>query len=144
MPVIPAKSAELVEQLGEAFDGVISSDDFSVYNGYPVTAQQKCLALSRRHFKKVANLSHGNNPVLGQVFLDLIDEAFRQHRYWRETQDAITYSTWASGFKLRVSQSIEQWIGRAGYEAGKLLRSLRDKAEHWWYFQGPPGSATGL
>ena len=115
--------AELVEQLGEAFNGVISSDDFSVYNGYPVTAQQKCLAHLRRHFKKVANLSHANNPVLGQVFLDLIDEAFRQHRYWRETQDAIAYSTWASGFKLRITQSIEQWIGRAGYKAGKLLRS---------------------
>ena len=27
MPVIPEESAELVEQLGEAFDGVISSDD---------------------------------------------------------------------------------------------------------------------
>jgi len=42
--------AELVEQLGEEFDGVISSDDFSVYNGYPVKAQQKCLAHLRRHF----------------------------------------------------------------------------------------------
>jgi len=67
--------AELVKQLGEEFDGVLSSDDFSVYNGYPVTAQQKCLAHLRRHFKKVVSLSHGNNPTLGQVFLDLIDEA---------------------------------------------------------------------
>jgi len=63
--------AELVEQLGEAFDGVVSSDDFSVYNRYPVTAQQKCLA-HLRHFKKVVSLSHGNNCV-GQVFLDLIE-----------------------------------------------------------------------
>ena len=142
MPVIPAKSAELVEQLGEEFDGVISSDDYSVYNGYVVTAQQKCLAHLRRHFKKVVSLRHGNNPVLGQVFLDLIDEAFVQHRYWRETQDAISYQSWAKSFKVRISQVIEQWIGRAGYEAGKLLRSLRDKAEQWWYFQGPPRSAT--
>jgi len=36
------RSAELVEQLGEEFDGVLSSDDLSVYNGYPITAQQKC------------------------------------------------------------------------------------------------------
>ncbi len=47
--------------------------------------------------------------VLGQVFLDLIDEAFRQHRYWRETQDVIAYSTWASEFKVRITQSIEQF-----------------------------------
>ena len=51
-----------------------------VYNGYPVTAQQKCLAHLRRHFKKVVKLGHGNNPVLGQAFKDLIDEAFTQHR----------------------------------------------------------------
>lgn len=31
--------AGLVEQLGEEFDGVLNTDDFSVYNGYPVTAQ---------------------------------------------------------------------------------------------------------
>ena len=130
--------AELVEQLGEEFDGVLSSDDLSVYNGYPVTAQQKCLAHMRRHFKKVVQLGHGNNPVLGQVFLDLIDEAFDQHRYWRETLDALAYSTWATQFKLRITQSIEQWIGRAGYDAGKLLRSLRDKAKQWWYFLDHP------
>ena len=53
--------AELVEQLGEAFDGVVSSDDFSVYNGYPVTAQQKCLAHLRRHFKKVVSLQRFSN-----------------------------------------------------------------------------------
>ena len=130
--------AELVEQLGEEFDGVLCTDDFSVYNGYPVTAQQKCLAHLRRHFKKVVSLGHGNNPVLGQAFLDLIDEAFVQHRRWRETQDAITFSTWASEFKIRITQTIEQWIGQAGYDAGKLLRSLRDKAEQWWYFLDHP------
>ena len=29
----------------------------------------------RRHFKKVIRLGHGNNPQLGQAFLDSIDEA---------------------------------------------------------------------
>lgn len=51
-----------------------------VYNGYPVKAQQKCLAHLRRHFKKVIKLGYGHNPALGQAFLDLIDEAFAQHR----------------------------------------------------------------
>lgn len=69
-----------VVQLGETFDGVLSSDDYSVYNGYPVKAQQKCLAHLRRHFKKVVKLGYGHNPTLGQAFLDLINEAFAQHR----------------------------------------------------------------
>lgn len=130
--------AELEQQLGTEFKGVLSSDDLSVYNGYPVKAQQKCLAHLRRHFKQVVKLGHGDNPALGQAFLDLIDEAFDQHRYWRENQDESAYLTWAMGFKLRITQSIEHWISRAGYEAGKLLRSLRDKTEQWWYFLDHP------
>lgn len=130
--------AELVEQLGESFDGVISTDDYTVYNGYPVKAQQKCLAHLRRHFKKVVKLNHGNNPVLGQAFLSLIDEAFAQHKKWRETQEHTAYRTWAIGFKLRVTLKLQQWSTQAGYEAGKLLRSLRDKAEQWWYFLDHP------
>ena len=59
--------AELIQQLGTSFDGVINSDDYSAYNGYKVKAQQKCLAHLLRHFKKVVKLSHGNNPALGHV-----------------------------------------------------------------------------
>ena len=110
-------------QLGTEYAGVLSSDDYSVYNGYPVKAQQKCLSHLRRHFKRVIKLGHGNNPALGQAFLDLVDEAFTQHRQWRETQDTTTYSTWAFGFKAKVQQSIQQWLGKAGYEAGLLVRS---------------------
>ena len=130
--------AELIEQLGETFDGVISSDDYNVYNGYQVKAQQKCLAHLRRHFKKVVQLGHGNNPMLGQAFLALIDEAFTQHHQWRERPDLSSYQTWVLEFKQRLQQTIQQWIGKAGYEAGKLLRSLRDKAEQWWYFLDHP------
>lgn len=130
--------AELEQQLGSEFDGVLSSDDFSVYNGYSVTAQQKCLAHLRRHFKKVVKLGYANNPALGQAFLDLINEAFAQHRQWRETHDGTAYRTWVEGFKVRVRESLQQWMGKAGYEAGKLLRSLRDKAQQWWYFHRAP------
>jgi len=130
--------AELETLLGQSFAGVLSSDDFSVYNGYAVRAQQKCLAHLRRHFKKVIKLKHGNNPQLGQVFLDLIDTAFAAHRQWRETQDASAYAQWATGFKQAVQTALEQWLPKTGYAAGLLLRSLRDKAKQWWYFLDHP------
>ncbi|MEQ9487170.1 MAG: IS66 family transposase [Coleofasciculus sp. F4-SAH-05] len=130
--------AELIQQLGSRFDGVINSDDYSAYNGYEVKAQQKCLAHLLRHFKKVVKLSHGNNPALGQAFIELIEEAFAQHRQWRQTQDSSSFFTWAASFKLRVALTIQQWISTAGYESGKLLRSLRDKAQQWWYFLDHP------
>lgn len=130
--------SELETMLGTEFDGVLSSDDFSVYNGYRVQAQQKCLAHLRRHFKKVIRLGYGNNPQVGEAFLELIEEAFARHQQWRETQDGAAYRTWAEAFKQRVEQSLRQWSGKVGYAAGLLLRCLRDKAKQWWYFQGPP------
>jgi len=53
-------SAELQTQLGNSFDGVLSSDDFGVYNGYPVKAQQKCLA------KKATSLPQSHQVGLRQ------------------------------------------------------------------------------
>ena len=129
---------ELETMLGTEFEGILSSDDFSVYNGYPVKGQQKCLAHLRRHFKKVMRLRHGNNPQLGQAFLDLIDEAFTQHRQWLKTQHRTAYRTWAESFKVKVEQSLQQWLSKAGYAAGVLLCSLRDKATQWWYFLDHP------
>ena len=38
------------------------------------------------------------------------------------------------GFKHKVELTIKQWSDKAGYEAGKLLRSLKLKADQWWYF----------
>jgi transposase len=65
--------------LGTEYTGVISSDDFSVYNGYPVFAQQKCLAHLRRHFKKLIQLPGLHNQAIGEAFVDLIDEAFKNY-----------------------------------------------------------------
>ncbi len=72
-----------------------------VYNGYSAKAQQKCLALSRHHFKKVVKLGLVFNPVLGQEFLDLIDEAFAQHRQWRETLSCDRLSNLEGGERNR-------------------------------------------
>ena len=117
---------------------MLSSDDFSVYNGVQVGAQQKCLAHLRRHFKKVQQLNDGNNTVVAEAFLGLIDEAFRQHRRWRENPEGFDYRTWATDFKTRLAELLNTWLGRVGYAAGLLLRSLRDKAAQWWYFLDYP------
>jgi transposase len=74
--------AQLETMLGKEFAGVLSSDDFSVYNGGKVVAQQKCLAHLRRHFKKVLGLPGNNNVAVAQIFLSLIDEAFIAHESW--------------------------------------------------------------
>jgi transposase len=130
---------ELETMLGKEFAGVLSSDDFSVYNGGTITAQQKCLAHLRRHFKKVRGLpGDNNNAAVAQIFLSLIDEAFIAHEFWRKTKEQLTYDSWAQDFKIRLNQALATWPGQVGYAAGLLLKSLRDKAKQWWYFLDDP------
>jgi transposase len=130
---------ELETMLGTEFAGVLSSDDFSVYNGCHVKAQQKCLAHLLRHFKKVLRLpGHNNNAAVAAVFIELINEAFKQHRLWREQGDPLTYFQWAIDFKTRLNQAVQTWLSTVGYAAGLLLKSLRDKAAQWWYFLEDP------
>jgi hypothetical protein len=120
---------ELETRLGTEFAGVLSSDDFSVYNGCSVQAQQKCLAHLLRHFKKVLGLpGHNHNATVAQVFIDLINEAFQQHHLWRQHLDLHRYHQWAAQFTTRLNQALNTWLGRVGHAAGLLLKSLRDKA----------------
>ncbi|WP_204106012.1 MULTISPECIES: IS66 family transposase [Spirulina sp. CCY15215] len=130
--------AELEYLLGKSFNGVLCSDDFSVYNGYRVTAQQKCLAHLQRHFRQISQLKSPHQAKLAQAFLDLISEAFTQHRQWRETQEASAYASWAESFKERIQQTIDAWWEKAGHGARLLLRSLLHKSHQWWYFLDHP------
>lgn len=130
--------AELETLLGNSYAGVLSSDDFSVYNGYPVAAQQKCLAHLRRHFLKLIKLPGVHNRSIGEAFVNLIDEAFQNYRFWQETGNEASYNDWANLFKSKLQLTINQWTALAGATAGKLLRSLQDKAIQWWYFLDHP------
>lgn len=130
--------AELETILGTEYTGVLSSDDFSVYNGYQAIAQQKCLAHLRRHFKKLIQLPGLHNRAIGEAFVDLIDEAFRHYAQWFETLDSTSYNDWVNQFKAKLHSSINHWIDLAGANAGQLLRSLRHKAHQWWYFLDHP------
>ncbi|YAF99516.1 MAG: IS66 family transposase (plasmid) [Nodularia sp. CChRGM 3473] len=130
--------AELETILGTQYLGVISSDDYSVYNGYQAFAQQKCLAHLRRHFKKLIQLPGLHNQAIGKAFVDLIDEAFKNYGRWFQTLDSTSYNDWVNKFKSKVQSSLDYWINLAGATAGQLLRSLRDKAHQWWYFLANP------
>ena len=130
--------AELEIILGLNYDGVLSSDDYCVYNGYGVKAQQKCLAHLRRHFKKLIKLPGLNNLEIGKMFVNLIDEAFKNYALFQQQQDILKFLSWGAEFKAKVESSINQSIPKAGGEAGKLLRSLLFKAHQWWYFLDHP------
>lgn len=130
--------AELESILGSSYEGVLSSDDFSAYNGYKVIAQQKCQAHLRRHFKKLIKLPGLNNQEIGTIFVNLIDEGFKNYALFQQSQNLDEFLIWASEFRAKVESSIHSWIDQAGGEAGKLLRSLRNKAHQWWYFLDHP------
>ena len=129
---------EIENQLGTEYQGVIISDDFSVYNGYNVNSQQKCLAHLRRHAKKLIKTSGEHNQSIGEALISIIDESFKHHRIFRETQNHFEYFNWAAKFKTQVEQTLTLWKHKAGYEAGKILQNLKHKAAQWWYFLDHP------
>ena len=130
--------AELESLLGAEYRGVLSSDDFSVYNGYPVAAQQKCLAHMLRHFKSLIKSPGLDNTAIGEAFVDLINDVFNNYRSFQTSGDIQVYIKWACGFKSQLTDAFNKWIPKAGATALNLLSKLRDKYDQWWYFQGPP------
>ncbi|MGB3614490.1 MAG: IS66 family transposase [Elainellaceae cyanobacterium] len=130
--------SELEQLLGKSFAGVLISDDYSVYNGYPVAAQQKCLAHLLRHFKQVAKLKPPHQKALAEAFIALIKEAFDRHRHYRLAGDRASYDLWAEQFKVTLAEAIAEWRPKAGHAAGLLLTSLVSKAHQWWYFLDHP------
>lgn len=129
---------ELERFLGSEYRGVLSSDDFSVYNGYPVAAQQKCLAHMRRHFLRLIQRPGKNNASIGKAFVDLIDDVFQNYRRFQDSGDIVWYRDWALHLKSQLSDEINKWIKDAGATALNLLSKLRDKYKEWWYFLDHP------
>ena len=111
---------EIEDQLGLQYSGIIISDDFSVYNGYPVAAQQKCQAHLRRHCRRLIKTPGINNESIGIALTEIIDEAFQQHRLWRENNHQQQALDSALQLKTRINLTLSQWSQKAGYEAGKL------------------------
>lgn len=130
--------SELEQLLGCKYRGVLSSDDFSVYNGYCVTAQQKCLAHIRRHFLRLVQRPGRDNASIGNAFVDLIDDAFGNYRLFQASNDVERYMDWAKQFKSKLSHALKIWMPKASATALNLLSKLRDKYEQWWYFLEHP------
>lgn len=129
---------EVESQLGSEYRGIIISDDFSVYNGYPVAAQQKCQAHLRRHCQRLIKTPGIDNDSIGLALTEIVDRAFKQHRLWRENNNRQQYLDSAAQLKTQINLTLNQWSEKAGYKAGKLLRNLKLKADQWWYFLDYP------
>ena len=50
----------------------------------------------------------------------IIDEAFQQHRLWRENNHQQQDLDSALQLKTRINLTLSKWSKKAGYEAGKL------------------------
>ena len=130
--------AELESLLGTEYRGVLSSDDFSVYNGYPVAAQQKCLAHMLRHFKSLIKSPGLNNIAIGEVFVDLINDVFRNYRSFQTSGERQAYTEWADKFKSKLTDAFARCIPQAGATALNLLSKLNQRYDQWWYFLDHP------
>jgi transposase len=103
-----------------------------------VAAQQKCQAHLRRHCQRLVKTPGIDNELIGLALTEIVDIAFDQHRQWRESSNLEDYLNFSAQFKTRINLTLAEWSEKAGYEAGKLLRNLKLKADQWWYFLDHP------
>lgn len=96
------------------------------------------MAHLRRHAQRLIKTPGIHNKSIGEALTNIIDEAFKHHRNFRETKNYTDYFDWATEFKTKVKQTLTRWQEKAGYEAGKLLRNLKLKADQWWHFLENP------
>lgn len=57
---------------------------------------------------------------------------------WRENSHQQQDLDSALQLKTQINLTLSKWSKKAGYEAGKLLRNLKLKADQWWYFLDHP------
>jgi hypothetical protein len=57
MRLILVKSAELISILGSSYEGVLSSDDYSAYNGYAVKARAEMPSASTSSLQETHSAS---------------------------------------------------------------------------------------
>ena len=126
MLLILVRSAELESILGSCYEGVLSSDNYSAYNGYPVKAQQKCLA-QRRHFKKLIQLPGLNNREIGTKFISLIDEGFKNYALFQQTQNLSQFLSWTSEFKPKVEFTIHSFMDRESRRGSRETFTLLEQ-----------------
>lgn len=63
---------EIENQLDVQYSETIISDDFSVYNGYAIAAQQKCQAHLRRHCQRLIKTPGINNKSIGVALTEIM------------------------------------------------------------------------
>ena len=83
---------------------------------------------------KIITTPGKDNKLIGEALTEIVDEAFKQHRLWRENSNQQNYLDSAAELKTRINLTLNKWIEQAAYEAGKLLPNLKLKADQWWYF----------
>ena len=94
--------------------------------------------LQEVYFKSLIKSSGLNNAAIGEVFVGLVNDVFKNYRLFQTQGDIKAYIEWACGFKSKLTEALNKWIPKAGSTALNLLSKLRHKYDQWWYFLDHP------
>ena len=152
LAVVISRSKETAQQLiGEAFDGIVSSDRYGAYGWIEVTRRQVCWAHLKRDLTAIAQRS-GVSQAIGEA---LRRRQQRLFRWWHRVRDGtLSRETFAqmvghlrAGFKAELEAAARLPIGKGektplAKTVGTCQKLLQVEAALWTFVYTPDVEPT--
>jgi transposase len=133
------RGAEAAQALLGTFVGILASDRWTAYNGWPLRNRQLCWAHLRRHFTAFAEFA-GSPGRLGRALLAETDQLFAWwHRVRDGTLSRASFRTYVRPLRRRVEALL--WLGGRCRHAptAATCREILQLAPALWTFVRVPG-----
>jgi transposase len=133
------RGAVAAQALLGSFGGILASDRWTAYNGWPLRARQLCWAHLRRHFAAFAEA----RGAVGRLGRDLLAETDQLFTWWHRVRDGTlarsSFRTYVGPLRQRVEGLL--FLGSRGRHAptAAMCREILALAPALWTFVRVPG-----
>jgi transposase len=119
--------------------GILVTDRWNAYNGWPVRLRQLCWAHLKRHFQAFSEWG-GEIAKIGEALLEEVDRMFEGwHRVRDRTWARSTFQAHMSPLRRRVERLLEQGAACRHRKAAGMCREILVLKRALWTFVRVPG-----
>jgi len=122
------------ELLGESFHGILVTDRYSAYNGYPVRQRQLCWSHLLRDLEAIRGRG-GTSAAIGEA---LLEQAHQMFTWWHRVRGGTLARSTFRSYMTPLRREVE-WLLKAGSQCGVAktegtCREILKRREALWTF----------